>query len=121
RAFDRRHERHAASEWSSFVGEHSRHALVTTLSGVRVNCLAHLRLLRILKLPALRKRQKIKTHARKLDRVIRRILNSTATGDHFIRQKPHSDDVIVSDTLTNRAINFERQPNAILPRSAVTV
>src|SRR6185369_7852255 len=49
RLLDSRDERDAAPEWTDNVGKHSGHALVTALTGVRINGLAHLWLLRVFK------------------------------------------------------------------------
>ena len=54
-------------------------------------------------------------------RIIDRVFDSTATGNHFIRQEPHANNVIVSYAISHFAINFERQTHAILSRSAVAI
>src|SRR5215217_1769377 len=118
---NRRNERDAAPEWASRVGEHSGHALVTTLTRVRINSLAHLRLLRVFKFAAFRKRQKIKARSGKLLRIKDRIFDATAARNHLISQKPHTHNVIVSNMTAHLAINLERQTHSILSRATVSI
>ena len=87
RLLDCRNERDAASEGPSRIRKHSRHALISALTGVWINGLAHLRLLRVFKLAALRERQKIETGASKLDAEIDRIVNPIAARNYLISQE----------------------------------
>ena len=50
----------------------------------------------------------------KLFRIVDRVFHTTATRDHFIREKPHAADLIVTHRAAHFAINFERQTNAVL-------
>src|SRR5262249_50735186 len=73
--FDCRNQRQAATKWTSLVREHGRHALITALTGVRVNGLAHLRLLCIFEFATLRDRQEVKAGAGKFHGVVDCVLN----------------------------------------------
>src|SRR6185369_11142137 len=106
------------SEWSNRIRQNSGHAFITTLARVRVNSLSHFWLLRVFKLAALRQREEIEPRGSKLFRVIDRVFNATAPSDHFIREKSHANDVIITDAITYLTINFQGQAHAILPRTA---
>src|SRR5204863_5708576 len=78
-------------------------------------------LLCIFKLATFRQRQKIESRSSKLASVVDRVFDATAALDHLISQKPHTDHVIVTDTISHLSIDFERQAHTILSRASVSV
>src|SRR6185436_17425622 len=79
------------------------------------------RLLRIFKLAAFRKRQKVKARPRKLNAKIDRIVDVIATGNYFVSQVACAHDIVTSNRFANGLINLQRQAQAIFSRSAITV
>ena len=118
RVLDMPDERHAAAKRSAFIGQSRRHALVTTLSCVRIDGLAHLRLFGVFELSAFRDGKIIETSARKFNSEVNGRIDAIAVRDHFIAEETHADEVIIADFLSHGPINFQRQARAILPRSA---
>src|SRR6266550_369869 len=101
---DRPDQGNTTSKWTSLIRQYSRHALVAASAGVRVNRLTHLGLMRIFKLPTSRKRKKIEPRACKFNSEIDSIIDVASAWYRLITQEPNANDVIISHSVTYRAI-----------------
>src|SRR5262249_7456064 len=120
-SFDLRHQRHGAAERAAFIGESRRHAFITAPARVGINRLPDLRLFRIFELAAFRDGKIVETGFREFDTEVGCIRDPIATGDYFVTEKSHPDDIVVTDAFADGAINFQRQSQAILARAAITI
>src|SRR5439155_2908451 len=108
-ALDLRDEWDCAAKRTALIRQSRGHAFITTLTRVRINGLADLRLLGVFELASLRDRKIIKAGPREFDAEVNCIVNAIAAGDHFIAQKSHAYNVVIADAFTRGAINLQRQ------------
>src|SRR5579871_4660635 len=88
------------------IGVIRRHALVAAAACVRIRSFAHLRLLRVVKLPATRQRQKVHACPRKLDTKMLGVTVIRATWYAFVREKPTSNYKVVTNLGSYPRVNL---------------
>src|SRR5262249_42362504 len=121
RAADRRGQRDVAAERAARVRDDRRHALVSRRTGVGIDGLTDLRLLRILETPTLRPRQMVAPCPAELPAEPDRVVQVAPALDPLVAEVANADDVVVADARADRRQRLQRQPHAVLARAAIAV